>query len=469
MKINISYIIVFVIILVILLIYYNKKNAKLFEHFYEGMTIKYYSKYNKIFKTPKYKYSKIIGHEKGKHIENLINKIESKDIKITASEKKYGNLKNKNAKESIINSFMLGDINNFNKNNKNIAEFHYNNSLNKINKYYDIIEDNNNNILEPNINNMIDRIEDFYSNQNNTEKITSIKNIRNNIRSNKLHNNHNIINNTKFKKINNVNNKYVKYNKNNIKQNNIIIDSNKIKYYKEKKIKTDPQNVHDSTINNQVKKKYERIKKLNLENFNIYDINTYKFNIDDIKNNIDIDIKDTVLKNKLYKVIDKMKGYNTNLETNEIEILLNIWKRVNTGNNENIKNKKERFYQSLKDCIEPNLNGKEIIVCSTGRCGRIIDSLTFIDNDEIISGTFKNTDIIRNEALLKSYKILEDELKNETQEMRDIYNLIIKNDKKLQEFEDRVKIKIKNTLKKDYKNTPDRILDNIIEDCKAGV
>ena len=53
--------------------------------------------------------------------------------------------------------------------------------------------------------------------------------------------------------------------------------------------------------------------------------------------------------------------------------------------------------------------------------------------------------------------------------MRDIYNLIIKNDKKLQEFEDRVKIKIENTLKKDYKNIPDRILDNIIEDCKAGV
>ena len=162
-----------------------------------------------------------------------------------------------------------------------------------------------------------------------------------------------------------------------------------------------------------------------------------------------------------------MVGSNNNLNDTEQNVLLNVWKRVNVGTN--VKNKKESLYNSMENCVEKTMSGKELTVCSTGRCGKIIDSLTFIDTNEDISKCIKSSDIIRNEASSKTYNILQKELSKESQEVQNIYNTGNGDIKKIEKFENTLKNKITETLKNDYKDLPERLVNNIIDDCVAGI
>lgn len=458
MKVNISLIIIIIIFFIILLIAYDKKNLQLFDHFYEDMSAKAYYKYNKVLKTPEYSYTQLSGYENGRYVNSLISKLEKKDKSFTASEKKFGKLKKKSANKSVVGSFILGDIHNYNKNNKDVAKIHYDNTLNRLTLYpLDVIDHNDNNI-EPTPENMIDRIENFYLEQdiNEAENIEAARNQIRNARAARAGIYPKKIENTK--KIN-----------------------PKRAYYTPKKIKSDPQNVHDSTVTNQTKNKYDKIKTLNSRY-------PEQYTIQDLIESVTKD-NDEKRAKKIIDVINKMKGSNIKLEDSEENILLNVWKRVNTKSNINktqntddknkskskdyIDNKKESFYKSLEDCIEKSLGGREITVCSTGRCSRIIDSLTLIDENAEISNSIQNTDMIRNEAMSKSYKILQDELNKAPQKMQELYNTgNTKNEddvNKLNNFETKIKNKISKTLRSDYEYLPKTIIDNIIEDCNAGI
>ena len=437
MKMDISYIIIVIVLLVIILIIYDKQNIKLFDHFYEDITVKAYEKYNKFLKTPKYKYSILSGYENGRHVDELTDILEENDATFIASEKQYRILKNLSAKESIINSFLLGDIYNYNKDNKKIAAIHYTNVLKRLNLYPDIPFNNNLDILEPNPEHIVDRIEEFYL-EHGIDNSNDISTARDNIRNARMPKNTSILN------------KIMPVSKNNIKK----------EYYKKKNIKSDPQNVHDTAINKQIKNKYENIKKLNEHYENEYTIN-------DIKNTIKNEINDEKKIKKINNVIDSMVGSNNNLNDTEQNVLLNVWKRVNVGTN--VKNKKESLYNSMENCVEKTMSGKELTVCSTGRCGKIIDSLTFIDTNEDISKCIKSSDIIRNEASSKTYNILQKELSKESQEVQNIYNTGNGDIKKIEKFENTLKNKITETLKNDYKDLPERLVNNIIDDCVAGI
>ena len=116
------------------------------------------------------------------------------------------------------------------------------------------------------------------------------------------------------------------------------------------------------------------------------------------------------------------------------------------------------------------MSGRELTVCSTGRCGRIIDSLTFVDTDEQISKSLKSMDIIRNEALSKSYNILQKEIMVADIEIQNEYNTGVCGDiEKMEKFEIMVKDKIIESITKDYPDLPTRSMDNIINDCTAGI
>ena len=160
------YLIIFIIFFVILLIVYDKRNLQLFDHFYEGMVTKHYLKYNKFFKTPEYLYTQLNGYENGRKVDELVQTLEKKDIAFAVSEQQFGKLKDKSANKSVVNSFILGDIHNYNKDDKNIARIHYSNTLNRLNNYSNEIIKNNDNTIEPSPEHMINRIETFYIDEN---------------------------------------------------------------------------------------------------------------------------------------------------------------------------------------------------------------------------------------------------------------------------------------------------------------
>jgi len=165
----------------------------------------------------------------------------------------------------------------------------------------------------------------------------------------------------------------------------------------------------------------------------------------------------------------------TNLNARENEILSDIWKRTSsTSNVDNRDNMRAALVDSLADCVEKGYNGAEYQVCASGRTGRVLSSMTLLDSDEAISQPIKTGEILRNEVFAKSYKIIQDSLKETDPETARGYNGELEVpapdvDYKVNAFEKYLKDKISDTLKDEYRHVDPHILDNLIKDAQAGV
>jgi hypothetical protein len=256
-------------------------------------------------------------------------------------------------------------------------------------------------------------------------------------------------------------------------------------YFAENDIRNDPQNVHESQVNKDMARIYQSILHRNqveddlLGNGSIKDGAEIAQNITALRDYArSHKFENPKGKERAMKTIDVMSKGNwiTSLNARESEILSNVWKR--TGSAENEQNRvslRGSLMNSLADCIEDGYNNAEYQVCISGRVGRVLGSMTLLDADERISEPIKTAEILRNEIFSKSYKIIQDALKETDDETARGYNGALDSpapevETKVRVFEDQLRERIENTLRTEYEDKVDKkVLENLIQDAKAGV
>lgn len=222
------------------------------------------------------------------------------------------------------------------------------------------------------------------------------------------------------------------------------------------KITSDPQNVHDSHVNADIKKVYDNVVELNMldDTPHIGRKELYKY------------LKKSLSPNKLErarKTLSAMIGHNTAIGDYEKLMVDNIWNRVNSRSNaDRIDTLRESFADALVDCT----NDEGYTVCSNGRCARIISSLTLLDSDANAAAPVKTREILRSEVMSKAAKILENALKNST--IAEDY-LAGKETPEVAEFETTVKAEMAKKITADYIDEPPSILGDLISDAQAGI
>lgn len=455
------------------------KNGKLpdgaFRETYENMLNTGKKNYDNYFNDVVDLYTKTVGHENNETAKMAYNKAVKKDEMYSSQEKK-GEISKNNIKKATTNSFIAGDLLNFNiaPNQENLNDFlqskskaanFYNKTLNRINNNPTTIIQNDKKELPPEF--MINRVENFYDdyitqlnqyyngidNNVNTDRLANIVPDFNNIR--------NTVRNARIKNIKNTNKLKVKAIEN---------------YFGNQLITNDPQNVHDSQVSTDVVNIYKKLIDKNNNEYNSKFANAY--NLEDIRQEIEsYNFEKPENKDKALLIFNKVneKNYNTILNTTEDKILLDIWKRINSSENkQNQKELKSALFDSMADSIESDHYGVLREVCLRGRCNRMLQSLTLLDNDQDISKPIKTTEILKNEVFSKSYKTIQDELTKTEPEIAAVYNGKQTSDtelnKKVSEFEDNLKKQIEINIRNDYTDkVQNHVLENLIKDAVAGV
>lgn len=183
----------------------------------------------------------------------------------------------------------------------------------------------------------------------------------------------------------------------------------------------DTQNVHDNSIQKQLKKRYTD---------HVVDNPELVFSEHEIVREAKRQNKDT---KTLIKVLKTMKKRNANLMNyngdSEMTILENTWK----AGDDNVK---EQIINNLIECHEHNIIGQQV-VCPTGVASRIVES-TYINDPE---NTPRTKDMYREEMLSKASQI------RFQLEQNPEYNA-----KSDQEQTEQLKSKLLTTYQQDYKN-----------------
>lgn len=165
--------------------------------------------------------------------------------------------------------------------------------------------------------------------------------------------------------------------------------------YNQKTFTSDPQNVHDHSV-------VEDVKKIS----SIIDVNKQPTDPDpEILHYILDSNIDPVVKEKAIQTLDTVKNINTNianLNAREGQVLNAVWNRSkipeNSGNSELIK---ESLITNLANCVEDN---KKTSVCSTGRVNNIVSTLVLLDYDSRTS-QIGTSEMYKNEILDECAKV----------------------------------------------------------------
>ena len=236
---------------------------------------------------------------------------------------------------------------------------------------------------------------------------------------------------------------------------------------------TDTQNVHDSAINTQLRDIYKKIK--DESPLIVHDNNR-------IRNEIDGHItkylgRHSEKGDRAKYALNEMTHYNVSIQDTEDKLVNAIWLRSNTFNN--LKNK-ELIRDAIIDSFVDMSKQSGSVVCNSGRCTRLVGSLTLLDSDDEISHGFLTVEQIRNDAMTKSndilketiqeYKNSDDKLLAEVAESYDSTKIINTNVEKEQEFKDLVLQKIKTELDVEYKKKlSDKDYIKIEEHCISAI
>lgn len=242
------------------------------------------------------------------------------------------------------------------------------------------------------------------------------------------------------------------------------------------KFTSDPQNVHDSAVNKQIRNSY----RLLVDNTNI--IPDIKVTSAEIMDYID-SMPDLIKKKRARKALETILGpgignspFNENLNVTESDLLNLVWQRSNVlENEENKDNIQEAVITGLTEMADTGT-----VVCSGGRISRMIGSLTLLDAKKEISEPLFTVETIRNEMLQTSREILNDTVSEfKTNKDIDLKNVadsydsvepIETNPEKEKIFKDIVVSKINDTLEQKYKDKlPLKDFDNIKSHCVEAV
>lgn len=246
-------------------------------------------------------------------------------------------------------------------------------------------------------------------------------------------------------------------------------------YFGERDIRNDPQNVHETQVNKDMVRIYRNIQYRNDQNMENAMPQTSIEELRDYAKRHNFGSPEK--QRRALQTINKMAEGNfiSTLNAKENEILGNVWNRVNSAENmENRDGLRSSLMDSLSECVERGYNGGDYQVCASGRTARVLGAMTLLDTNESISTPMKTAEILRNEVFSKSYKIIQDALKETDDETARGYNGALESpapdvEYKVGQFVEAVKGRIAETLRADYADVDPGVIDNLIKDAQAGV
>jgi hypothetical protein len=202
-----------------------------------------------------------------------------------------------------------------------------------------------------------------------------------------------------------------------------------------RKVVNDPQNVHDSNVGKDLKTTFDKLEHTQLTDRDEQEI------IQSIQSkNIPQEQKD-----KAINTLNKMAVGDeiVRINSNENEVLGSVWHRIKDPRNITNRNELEN---SLIGALAEGSG-----TCITGRCSRVITSLSFLDDDPTI-GKVVSTDMVKNEAINRASIILKEELEKTTPEIQIAYN-IVKPTQQQQQLNDAFTAEVKQKIKNDILKT----------------
>ena len=225
---------------------------------------------------------------------------------------------------------------------------------------------------------------------------------------------------------------------------------------------SDSQNVHDSSVNKQLKNQYQQLKK-----------NTPVAGNEEVELRNFLEKQDTNRSMSALKTLDQICSTgmkNSAIEDDEIQLVNTLWNRSKCVDN---KDNKENIQNAIVDSLVDGVG-----VCSSGRCTRLLSSLVLLDYDENLSNGFSTTEQIRNEMLETANKVLlstvDDYTLNKNKELRNVaLSYSDPNTTTLpqaeEEFKDIVVQKLELELKNYSKKLKEKDYNSIMEHCIAAV
>jgi hypothetical protein len=457
--------IVIVLLVLIWIIYTVTKSGYMpngvFRDTYDSMIVSAHKGYDKYFESPENMYSKTIGHVNDGAAKIALSKsLKAEDAHI-ANEQVLGAL-DVSANDAAMNAFIIAELYRFNiapnlsgaKQEKALdsANMYYARSLRRVIQNANAVVDFNGNQNRQTPEGIIDRIAGF-----NDFNWTDVEIARNEVRT--ARQNQATTVGTITTQINPK-----------IKRDRKL---GRAKYYEAKKIRNDPQNVHDTNVIGVNKNKFDTILR---RNANI----THRGSRDEIISAINASSMSDIKKQNAMTILNSMSASNniTSLgDVSEEKVVLEVWKRINSPDNQERRSDLiNSLCESLASGMEKNYDGDYAKVCTIGKVSRVLDSLTLMDSSPEISEPVKTTEMIRNEIFGKAHHILQENLKNAPKAVSDAYNsptasLGHSDDRDhpngLEKFIVDTKNLIAEVIRAEYQHVPQ--LDSIIKDAQAGV
>jgi hypothetical protein len=492
-------IVIAVLIVIFWITHYLYKNGKIpdgaFKDSYENMIVRANYTYDKYFSSPIQLYNQTIGYQNDDVAQLALEKALKKEEAYEKNEKR-GKISRKGAKDAAINAFIIANLYRFNvaadkgnntkerqKARQNAALF-FVKAINRVNNNPNVFIDEQKPVdptqpkqldtaIPPEF--IIERAEDFYEDylQQLQELGLSIDDIQE-------------VPIPNFDRVRDaVRQARVKAAR---PSNGALLrpaakkDATLKTYYDNRPITSDPQNIHDSTVQNDVRNIFSRILQKNMDDEMALGSHYRKFTLRDIHDAIQQhNFRTQELRDRALTLYGFMSQHNEvmNLNSTEDEVLMAVWQRIHSPENESKQQAlKSAFMDALANGFDVNNEGKFKEVCVNGRCNRLLNSLTLLDEDPNISKPVKTTEILRNEVFSKSYKIIQDELDRAAPEVAAAYRgespapgslADPELPKKVSDFENHLKDTIATTLRNDYADSKPEILENLIKDAQAGV
>jgi hypothetical protein len=427
-------IILFILIIFIYVLYRNKKIPDgILLDTCTSMANSANYQYDQYFTSPLKLYEKTIGHEFDDTAKLALQKAQKKEDMYYYNETANRMSRNKIA-DATVNSFVLANLLNYNANDRDKAENYYNTTLRRI-------TENPAQMVNTNVDFIIDRTQDFYDDY-------------------ALQTLDPIIVNQIYRNINTA--------RNNVRNAKVANTANSgDHYYQTQPLLNDPQNVHDSYVNENMRKIYT----------NIITQNTLESPIATSIAEIKEAVKKYPFSNKKMKthalqIVDRMAAGNaiSSLQTNERDLLLNIWNRIHSADNSESRDSlKLAFMNALADGMEKSSNGDYHEICTSGRCSKMLGALTILDAHPEISRPMQTKQMLRNEIFAKTYQIIQNQLAQAPRDIAESYNGT-SNSVDLTDFYISLKNDIDAAIRADYMNLVKKEdLDEIIKDAQAGV
>lgn len=178
------------------------------------------------------------------------------------------------------------------------------------------------------------------------------------------------------------------------------------------KYTADPQNVHDSGINEQLR---GTLKRLRETTYPVRDATSIRSEIEALVAQDESATRQARALHSLDTIYNR-DTFDGTIGANECEVLALVYARSEMPQN---KDGCAALRDALIDSLVEMSPTSDSTVCDHGRCARLIESLVLIDRDEMVSHGVVNLEQMRNDAYAKSNDILQECIREALANTRD--------------------------------------------------